>query len=245
MTLDETYERILLGIDREKRDHAIRLLNCIAFSRRPLLVEELAEILAVQFDTTIPRLNTSLRPGDADEAVLSACSTLVTTIKLNNYKTYISRLVVQFSHYSVKEFLTSGRLAKSDKRDLSQYYISPEPAHTILAQSCISTLLQLDIHFNDIENSFPLAKYAAQNWFYHAHCDGVACRLQDGMVHLFDPDKKHFFNVGGSLNCYHHHGTVFPRLKPGQGLVNARRRTTAMTLASVFSPSTTTGPPQA
>ena len=49
--------------------------------------------------------------------------------------------------------------------------------------------------------------------------------------------------VGGSLNCYHHHGTVFPRLKPGQGLVNARRRTTAMTLASVFSPSTYHRPP--
>jgi len=59
MTLDETYERILLGIDREKRDHAIRLLRCIAFSRRPLRAKEHAEILAVQFDTTIPRLDTS------------------------------------------------------------------------------------------------------------------------------------------------------------------------------------------
>ena len=198
MTLDETYERILLGIDREKRDHAIRLLKCIAFSRRPLRVEELAEILAVRFDTTIPRLYTSLRPGDAEEAVLSACSTLVTTIKLRDFDwshdnyPYNSRLVVQFSHYSVKEFLTSGRLAESDKRDLSQYYISPERAHTILAQSCISTLLRLDIRFRDIEKFFPLAEYAAQNWFHHAQCDDVACRIQDGMVHLFDPDKKHF-----------------------------------------------------
>ena len=200
MTLDETYERILLGIDREKRDHAIRLLKCLAFSRRPLRVKELAEILAVQFDTTIPRLDTSLRPGDADEAVLSAYSTLVTTIKFGDYDhdddydyyDYHDSRLLQFSHYSVKEFLTSERLANSDKRHLSQYYISPEPAHTILAQSCISALLQPDIRIKDITDGFPLAKYAAQNWFHHAQCDGVACQIQDGMEHLFDPDKKQF-----------------------------------------------------
>ena len=202
MTLDETYERILLGIDREKRDHAIRLLKCLAFSRRPLRVKELAEILAVQFDTTIPRLDTSLRPGDADEAVLSACSTLVTTIKFGDYDhggdfdyydyfNYHNSRLVQFSHYSVKEFLTSERLANSDKRDLSQYYISPEPAHTILAQSCISTLLQLD-HTGKITDKFPLSRYAARNWFHHAQYDGVASRIQDGMERLFDPDRKHF-----------------------------------------------------
>jgi hypothetical protein len=210
MTLDETYERILLGIDREKRDHAIRLLKCLAFARRPLRVEELAEILAIQFDTTIPRLDTSLRPGDAYDAVLSSCSTLVTTIKFGDYDhdddhnydddygdnslRYNSELyrVVQFSHYSVKEFLTSERLAISDKRDHSQYYISPEPAHTILAQSCISTLLQPDTHIKEITDNFPLAEYAAQNWFHHAQSDGVASQIQIGMEHLFDPDRNHF-----------------------------------------------------
>ena len=212
MTLDETYERILLGIDREKREHAIRLLKCLAFSRRPLRVKELAEVLAVRFGTTIPMLDPSLRPRDADEAVLSACSTLVTTIGLDDCDhndddddyPQNSR-VVQFSHYSVKEYLTSSRLAESDKRDLSQYYISPEPAHTTLAQSCISTLLQSD-HIGDITDNFPLAKYAAQNWFHHAQCDGVASQILDGMEHLFDTNKKHFatwisiHDIDGRLN---------------------------------------------
>ena len=197
MTLDETYERILLGIDREKREHAIRLLKCLAFSGRPLRVKELAEVLAVQFDTAIPRLDTSLRPEDAHEAVLSACSTLVAIIEPDARREspffHNSRgQVVQFSHYSVKEFLTSERLAKSDKGDISHFYISPEPAHTILAQSCISTLLQLDLHIGDITDTFPLAKYAAENWFRHAQCDDVASQIQDGMKRLFDPDKKHF-----------------------------------------------------
>ena len=193
MTLDETYERILLGIDREKRKHAIRLLQCLAFTRRPLRAKELAEVFAIQFDTPIPMLDTGLRPGDANEAVLSACSTLVAIIKPDHLTVYNndSRLV-QFSHYSVKEFLTSERLAKSDKGDLSQYYISPEPAHTVLARTCISILLQPDLHIGDITGRFPLAKYSAQNWFYHAQYDGVACQVQDAMECLFDPNRNHF-----------------------------------------------------
>ncbi len=210
MTLDETYERILLGIDREKREHAIRLFQCLAFSRRPLRASELAEVFAIEFGKTAPMLNTSLRPEDADEAVLSACSTLVTTIELDDYDKgeeddldfyfgfdtvkYENRKsrVVQFSHYSVMEFLISERLAKSEQRDLSQYYISPEPAHTVLAQTCISTLLQPDLHSHDITDGFPLIKYAAQNWFHHAQCDGVASQIQDGMERLFDADRTHF-----------------------------------------------------
>jgi cytohesin len=167
-------------------------------------VKELVEVFAVQFGAATPRLNTSLRPGDADEAVLSACSTLVTTIELDDYNDSddydsdyghfdnCNSRVVQFSHYSVKEFLTSERLAQSDKRRLSQYYISPERAHTILAQTCISTLLQPAIYVGDIIDSFPLAKYATLNWFHHAQCDGVASQIQDGMERLFDPDRNHF-----------------------------------------------------
>ena len=201
--MDETYERILLEIDEEKQEYAIRLLRCLAFSRRPLRAKELAEVLAIQFDTAIPMLDTSLRPEDAHEAVLSACSTLVTTVGLNDVdygddylyhyhcENYASH-IVQFSHHSVKEFLTSERLAKSDKRDLSQFYISPKSAHTILAQSCISTLLQPDIHNGAITDTFPLADYAAQNWSHHAQCDGVASQIQGGMERLFDPDRKHF-----------------------------------------------------
>ena len=193
-TLDETYERILLGIDREKREHAVRLFQCLAFSRRPLLAKELAEVLAIQFDAAIPGLNTSLRPGDADEAILSACSTLVTIIKLDDEDDDDddNTRVVQFSHYSVKEYLTSERLAKSYKGDISEYHISPKPTHTVLAQTCISTLLQPDLHINDITDKFPLAVYAAQNWFHHAQCDGVALQIQDGMERLFDPNRTHF-----------------------------------------------------
>ena len=52
-TLDETYDRTLLNIDEEKREFAQRLFLCLAVSIRPLRVDELAEILAIQFEWSI------------------------------------------------------------------------------------------------------------------------------------------------------------------------------------------------
>src|ERR1700730_17337745 len=80
-SLDETYEQTLLGIDEEKRKYAQRLFRCLMASIRPLHVEELAAILAVQFDVTgPPTYNPDWRPADARDAVLSACSSLISVI---------------------------------------------------------------------------------------------------------------------------------------------------------------------
>ena len=57
-SLDETYGRILLGMDKQKRKYTQRLLQCVAISVRPFRVEELAEIIAVRFDeAAIPTFN--------------------------------------------------------------------------------------------------------------------------------------------------------------------------------------------
>src|ERR1700727_2733560 len=61
-SLDETYMHILKEINNANREHAYRLLQCLAVASRPLRVEELAEVLA--FDLTIggiPKLNTDWR----------------------------------------------------------------------------------------------------------------------------------------------------------------------------------------
>jgi hypothetical protein len=108
-----------------------------------------------------------VEPEDIDAIMPLAGSTLITTIKPGVHSNTRVR-VVQFSHYSVVEFLTSERLASSKKEDLSQYYVSPESAsaHTTLAQTCIGTLLRLDNYVGDVTHDFPLAEYAAQNWFH-------------------------------------------------------------------------------
>jgi len=55
--------------------------------------------------------------------------------------------IIQFLHFSVKEFLTADRLAEPIQ-DVLRYHIELKAAHTILAQACIGVLLQLDNHID-------------------------------------------------------------------------------------------------
>ncbi|KAH9037477.1 hypothetical protein EDB85DRAFT_2287858 [Lactarius pseudohatsudake] len=142
-SLDETYERILKEINNANREHSYRLLQCLTVASRPLRVEELAELLAIELNAGgIPKLNVDLRWEDQEEAVLSACSSLVTVIIDNGSR------VVQFSHFSVKEFLTSPRLAYCTE-EVSRFHIPIEPSHMILAQACLGVLLCPDGHTDD------------------------------------------------------------------------------------------------
>jgi len=188
-SLDETYERILREIRKPNQEHAHRLLQCLVAAVRPLRVEELAEILAFDFNAEgagTPRLNPDWRWEDQEEAVMSACSSLVIIVKDGNSR------IVQFSHFSAKEYLTSDRLAESS-RDVSRYHILLEPAHTILAQACLGVLLRLDDRIDrDKIKQFPLAGYAAEHWVKHAKYENVASRIKGGMECLFDADKPHF-----------------------------------------------------
>ena len=190
-TLDVTYERILQEIPKSNQVHAHRLLQCLTVAVRPLHVEELAEILAVDFNTLkgIPKLNEALRWEDQEQAVLSACSSLIAVIKGEDKDSG----VVQFSHFSVKEFLTSDRLAMS-KMDASRYHHIPlDAAHTIIAQACLSVLLRLDPDIDKVGiNDFPLALYAGEHFGDHAEFEGVLSHILDGVARLLDTNKSHF-----------------------------------------------------
>jgi len=190
-TLDETYERILREINKPNRDHAHRLLQCLTVAVRPLRVAELAEILAIDFRTAThggaSKLNADWRWEDQEQAVLSTCSSLIAVVE------EAGNQVVQFSHFSVKEYLTSPRLANLDA-DVSQFHIHLNPAHTILAMACLGTLLRLNGHDDesDVTVRFPLAEYASRHWVSHAQFENVAFQIREEMETLFDPGKPYF-----------------------------------------------------
>jgi hypothetical protein len=154
---------------------------------RPLRAEELAEIFAIEFDQDVAaKLVECWRPDDPEEAILSVCSSLITVVDDRGWR------VVQFSHFSVKEFLTSSRLAASNVENISHYYIYLEPAHTILARACLTVLLQLDDKTDKKRlGTFPLAFYAAQYWVDHAKFKDVQSQIGDAMKCLFDAKKPH------------------------------------------------------
>jgi hypothetical protein len=145
---------------------------------------ELAEVLAMDFTTEgTPKLNLDFRWEGQEEA--KACFSLVVIIDHHGSR------IVQFSHFSVKEYLTSNRLAALE--GASHYYIFPERAHTAMAQACLAVLLRLDYHTNwkNIE-SFPLADYAATQFVNHGEFGNVISRIGGGMDALLDADKPHF-----------------------------------------------------
>ena len=187
-SLDETYERILKEIKKPNRCLAQRVLHCLVVAIRPLRVAELAEVLAVDFDDSkgVPRLNADWRWEDQEQALLIACSSLIAVVENGHSR------VVQFSHFSVKEFLTSSRLFTANG-EVSAYRIDLENAHTILAQACLSVLLQThdEVDGNTSEDH-SLAGYAAKHWTTHAQIGEVSSRLQKAMEPLFDVDKPHF-----------------------------------------------------
>jgi ankyrin repeat protein len=187
-SLDGTYERILKEIKKPNRGHARRVLECLVVAIRPLRVPELAEVLAVDFDDTegIPKLNADWRWEDQEHALLIACSSLIAIVKDGDSR------VVQFSHFSVKEFLTSSRLATASG-DASDYHIDLKPAHMTLAQACLGVLLRThDNVEGHTPEDHPLAQYGAQHWTTHAQFEDVSSRLRKGMEDFFDPEKPHF-----------------------------------------------------
>jgi hypothetical protein len=176
----------------------------LVVATRPLRVAELAEVLAVDFEDAegIPRLNSDWRWEDQEQGLLIACSSLIAIVEPSDSDSDAETddgdshveagdsRVVQFSHFSVKEFLTSTRTASGE---VSNYHINSEPAHTILAQACLGVLLQIQ---NDVEGctpeDHPLTRYAAEHWTTHAQSGEVSSRLHKGMEYLFDANKPHF-----------------------------------------------------
>ena len=215
-SLDETYERILMGINKANQQHAHRLLQCLTVAVRPLRVAELAEVLAVDFGTTAGSEASKLEPDwrweDQEDAILSTCSSLIAIVAEDENASQSdivsdsedsSRVIrfshshrsraVQFSHFSVKEYLTSPRLSTSSA-DVSYFHILVEPAHLIMARACLGTILRLD-DISDEDNigeRFPLARYAAKHWVTHAQFEDVSSHIRERMEALFDPDKPYF-----------------------------------------------------
>jgi hypothetical protein len=214
-SLDETYERILKEIKKPNKDIALRVLQCLVVATRPLRVTELAEVLAVDFDDAegIPRLNSDWRWEDQELGLLIACSSLIAIVEPSYSEPGYSELIfydseaetddgeshvevidsriVQFSHFSVKEFLTSSRLATASG-EVSNYYIDSEPAHTIMGQACLGVLLQIQDNIHRRTRRAHPARYAAEHWTTHAQIGEVSSRLRKGMEYLFNANKPHF-----------------------------------------------------
>jgi ankyrin repeat protein len=186
--LDKMYERILQDIKTIKWESAHILFQCVAVASRPLHVAELAEFLAFDFETgPIPKFHEGWRLDNPLHAVLSISSTLLTAIKVEHSR------VIQFTHFSAKEFLTSTRLAQTSDVIYRRFHVSMTLAHTLVSQACLGILLHIDENItSDSLQHYPLAAYAAEHWVFHTRFENVFRNVEDGIKLLFHPKKPHF-----------------------------------------------------
>jgi hypothetical protein len=200
-TLDETYMRVLLDIEEIYHDHALTLLQWLAYARSPPTLSELVEA-AVTDPIHESSIDSDNRGGLED--TLNILSGLVSVEESRNPSAkghsetevhtrgasmidhdqsdttlYSQDLTpdtrVRLAHFSVKEYLESERISKSSAK---QFYLESATGHRALSQSCLTymryytTSPEKTLKHRDL-GTFPLLKYAARSWFYH-------CALQQG-----------------------------------------------------------------
>jgi len=180
------YEHTLQEINKADWELAHCLFQCVTVASCPLCVKELAEFLTFDFNMRpIPRFNEGWCLEDPIYAVQSTCPSFLALVDIRGSQ------IIQFSHFSVKEFLTTSHLAKANQ-EISCYHVSMTPSHTLIAKACLGMLLHLDENIaKDALQKFPLTPYAALHWVDHARFKGVLQNIEDGMNILLDSSKSH------------------------------------------------------
>ncbi|KAG9517689.1 purine and uridine phosphorylase, partial [Aureobasidium melanogenum] len=127
-TLDETYARILDNLPPMYLQDTIRLLQILTWSGMPLLIEEAVDYLAVELDSESGLDEENRFP--VPKEIMRFCSSLVTVAQTSGKtreelqvmhprdletKTQV-REEIRLAHYSVKEYLTSGRCPSDEIR---------------------------------------------------------------------------------------------------------------------------------
>jgi len=186
-TLDQTYERMLDSIDPKDQSEAFAILRWLTSSRRPLTLPELAEAAIIQpadqqFDPQARFFNVSevLRvcgslitysaeshrehENPFEDAYQLQRSGSVYTASSRKYGSsgrfgLEHKGPVRFAHYSVQEFLLSGRAER--------FGITIDAAEKHLAGSCLLYLQHMKQVSDWQSEQYPLLDYAAEFWFSH------------------------------------------------------------------------------
>lgn len=202
--LEDTYARILCGIDEKYSLDVFKMLQWLTFSARPLHLEELAEVVAIDANES-PYFDTDRRLLDPRD-ILTMCGSLVTignefsessqesdndeTVRALD-KTFITT-DVRLAHFSVQEYLCAKRICLGPARF---YSVQETESNEAIAQDCLAYLLHANRYSKtpylrtvcQTLEEFPLVRYAATFWTRHARmaeCDATSTISQLSMEFL-------------------------------------------------------------
>lgn len=162
-TLDGTYSLILQRLHPEHKPHAIRLLQLLTYSERPLRIEEAVDALAID-PASRPRFDPANRMPIPEE-IARYCSSLVSLTQKHDKDEINQTVEIQLAHFSVQEYFRSSRLQPDLAGQLGR-----TAAAASLVDLCVSYLLELDtsLSVDKIKEEYPFAEFSAQYWSDYA-----------------------------------------------------------------------------
>ncbi|KZP13299.1 ankyrin, partial [Athelia psychrophila] len=193
--LNESYSRTLA----ESLDpgNLKRFLQWLAYSRRAMTINEIAEVAVIDFgdnDSGLPVYEADRRFADPDH-VFSLCYGLITEVEGTIAHSCIIPEVIKLAHFSVKEYLISEHIFSGAA---ANFHTDEQLSHSVIAQTSLAYLFHFDKSTSLSEDtlpSFPLAQYAAEYWITHFHSAGFDYgndgALQQLSVQLFDPSSSY------------------------------------------------------
>ncbi|KID60063.1 Pfs, NACHT and Ankyrin domain protein, partial [Metarhizium brunneum ARSEF 3297] len=146
--LEETYRRMIQRIPTELKTDAMRLLQFLVHSKRPLTLAEAKEVIATRIEHE-PRGFDAKRRLFCETDVLSYCPSLVTVVHATDKELHLA-------HFSVKEYL------------LGEDQFNSTTASISITTTCLTYLTDIKGSHDEIKRDFPMARYAAEVWTGHA-----------------------------------------------------------------------------
>ncbi|EPS45382.1 hypothetical protein H072_573 [Dactylellina haptotyla CBS 200.50] len=207
--LNGTYERIMNNIPMEKRPNAIRILQFLAYSERPLSVKEAVDALAVQIDENDHfEFNPEFRMPDYHD-ILSLCPGLLVYVfpRAQSRRPLEVDLIVEMNeetqiqllHFSVREYILSTNLSGIKlEKDFKESFQEIN-AKTAIAKVCLVYLLELNkkLSMEALAEEFPFVRYCSSYWASFAASvagRGGSGSLQNLINQLFIENEESYRN---------------------------------------------------
>ncbi|KAH8987960.1 hypothetical protein EDB86DRAFT_2069174 [Lactarius hatsudake] len=193
-----TYARIMQRIPNENWEHAHRMFQFLAVCVRPLLVDELSEILTIDYDRgdfVTPKYEAIWHPETPDRDIFTVCRHTVRIDEINNV------WMVKFAHVSVADWLFSDEilLVPESLDRVPRYQINIKDSHYVAALTCLAPILHFNAKFPGEVNResvkiLTMVEYAAENLIYHIREGDVSLSrdVDVGLRRLFDPQRPIF-----------------------------------------------------
>ncbi|KAG7403009.1 Ankyrin repeat domain-containing protein 50 [Fusarium oxysporum f. sp. rapae] len=151
----------------EYKSSAIRLLQFLVHTRRPLTLPEAVEVVATEINQEPRGFDVKCRLFQAAD-ILQYCPNLVIIAEATNYTETVEEL--HLAHFSVKEYL------------LEQAQFNLENASIAISKTFLTYLTDIRGSHSTIIRDFPMAKYAAKSWMDYA----VSAETSEEIVRITD-----------------------------------------------------------